>query len=112
MYVYSDRELVLGGKVVVKSSFIPPVMKELLRKVSAVYGRLQYLSEQYTPDYMPHRVCETRTSPGSNFLRMLTYAWVPLQYVLETLEHVVFPAEVKVLSLLSIHIIYAVVAVH
>ena len=36
MYVYSDRELVLGGKVVVRSSFISPVMKELLRKVSTV----------------------------------------------------------------------------
>lgn len=41
---------------------------------------------------------------SDNFMRMLTYAWVPLQYVLETLEHVVFPAEVKVLLLYTYYI--------
>jgi hypothetical protein len=33
---------------------------------------------------------------SDNFMRIATYSWVPLQYVLEALEFTVLPAEVKV----------------
>jgi hypothetical protein len=94
----SDRELQLEGKVVVQSSFFPPALKDIIRKVmwliidvcerSVYFTCLQGLrKKELTWDYLF----------SDNFMHIATYAWVPLQYVLEMVEDRVLPAETKVL---------------